>query len=297
MSYDLYFYKRKTTDLTESQIAEYLNNNLALTSENDTQWFVEDEDTETYFSLDKNEPETDEETIELFENFSDFDNTHFSFNLNYIRPDFFGQFAFEFVEKFIKDLDLYVINPQSTIDSDNPIKPKENELYQNWSEINSRNSINLFKEYELEFYSLDKSNDFYNYNHNKLALQEKLGDNYYVPKLYLFKRKSDGQIITICTWTKHIPNVFPPADYFLLIKKYKKLFRTVEEVGVISNETFIEKFGSYLDNFEFKNCKIIHPDKAEKVKNIFNSTKIEFKLADFAERIQIEKIVNVKPNK
>jgi len=296
MSYDLYFYKRKNSNLTESQIAEYLTNNLTSTSESDTQWFVENEDTETYFSFDQNEPETDEESIELFENFTDFDNTHFTFNLNYLRPDFFGQFAFEFVDKFIKDLDLFVLNPQSTTDPDNPLKPKENELYENWSETNSRNSANFFKEYGLEFYPLEKSNDFYNYNRNKSLLQEKLGDNYYVPKLYLFKRKSDGQIVTICTWTEHIPKVFPPADYYLLTKKYKKLFRTVEEAGLISSDTFKNRFGSFLDNFEFKNCKIIHPDKAEKVKDIFNSTKIEFKLADFFERMQFEKLVNVKPN-
>lgn len=296
MSYDLYFYKRKNSNLTESQIAQYLTNNFTSTSQNDNQWFIENEDTETYFSFDQNEPETDEESIKLFENFTDFDNTHFTFNLNYLRPDFFGQFAFEFVDKFIKDLDLFVLNPQSTTDPDNPLKPKENELYENWSETNSRNSATFFKEYGLEFYPLEKSNDFYNYNRNKSLLQEKLGDNYYVPKLYLFKRKLDGQIVTICTWTEHIPNVFPPADYFLLTKKFKKLFRTVEEVGLISADTFKNKFGSFLDNFEFKNCKIIHPDKAEKLKDIFNSTKIEHKLVDFAERIQIEKIVNAKPN-
>jgi len=296
MSYDLYFYKRKNSDLTESKIAEYLTSNLTSTSESDTQWFFENEDTETYFSFDQNEPETDEESIEWFESFDDFDNTHFTFNLNFLRADFFGQFAFEFVDKFIKDLDLFVLNPQSTTDPNNPLKPKDMELYENWSETNTRNSANFFKEYELEFYSLEKSNDFYNYNHNKLKLQENLGGNYYVPKLYLFKRKADGQIITLCTWTEHIPNVFPPADYFLLTKKYKKLFRAVEEVGLISSETFKERFGSFLDNFDFKNCKIIHPDKAEKAKDIFNSTKIEHKLADFAERIQIDKLVNVQPN-
>jgi hypothetical protein len=296
MSYDLYFYKKKSSDLTESQIAEYLNNNLTSSSESDTQWFVEDEDTETYFSFDHNEPEDEEDAIEFFESFADFDNTHFTFNLNYIRPDFFGQFAFEFVDKFINDLDLFVLNPQSTTDPDNPLKPKENELYENWSEKNSRYSTNFFKEYGLEFYPLEKSNDFYNYNRNKSLLQEKLGDYYYVPKLYLFKRKSDGQIVTICTWTEHIPNVFPTADYYLLTKKYKKLFRTVEEVGLISADTFKNRFDSFVDNYEFKNCKIIHTDKAEKVKDIFNSTKIEFKLADFFERVQIEKLVNVKPN-
>lgn len=296
MSYDLYFYKRKNSNLTESQIAEYLANNLTSISESDTQWFVENEDTETYFSFNQNEPEIDEESFELFESFADFTNTHFTFNLNYLRPDFFGQFAFEFVDKFISDLDLFVLNPQSTTDPDNPLRPKENELYENWSEANTRNSANFFKEYGLEFYPLEKSNDFYNYNRNKSLFQEKLGDNYYVPKLYLFKRKSDGEVVTICTWTQHIPNVFPPAEYFLLTKKFKRLFRTVEEVGLISAETFDKRFSIFLDNFEFKNCRIIHPDKSERVKDVFNSTKIEFKLADFAERMQIEKLVNVKPN-
>lgn len=296
MSYDLYFYKRKNSALTESKIAEYLTSNLASTSESNTQWFVEDEDTETYFSFDQNEPETDEENIELFESFQDFDNTHFTFNLNYLRPDFFGQFAFEFVDKFIKDLDLFVLNPQSSTDPDNPTKPIGNELYENWSETNARNSANFFTEYGLEFYPLDKSNDFYNYNHNRTKLQEKLGDNYFVSKLYLFKQKTDEQIVTISTWTQHIPNVFPPADYFLLSKKHKKLFKTVEEHGLISSKTFHDRFGQLLDNFDFKNCKIIHPNNAEKAKDLFNSTKIEHILTDFAERMQIEKVVNVKPN-
>ena len=51
MSYDLYFYKKKKSDLTESKFAEYLTSNLTSISESDTQWFVENEDTETYFSF------------------------------------------------------------------------------------------------------------------------------------------------------------------------------------------------------------------------------------------------------
>ena len=296
MSYDLYFYKKKKSDLTESKFAEYLTSNLTSISESDTQWFVENEDTETYFSFEQNEHETDEESIELFENFTDFDNTHFTFNLNYFRPDFFGQFAFDFVEKIIKELDLYVLNPQSNSAPDSPLKPKDKELYQNWSETNSKNSKKLFKEYNLEFYRLDMSNDFYSYNLNKSKLQEELGANYYVPKLYLFKRKSDKEIITLSTWTEHIPSVFPPADYFLLTKKYKKLFRTIEEVGLISSKRFNERFGTLLDTFHFKNCKIIHPDKSAKAKDIFNSIKFEHKLGDFAARVDIDKLVNVMPN-
>jgi len=296
MSYDLYFYKRKGNALSEQEITEYLTTNLATTSANNKQWFVENENTETYFSIEHNETATDEESIELFESFQDFDNTHFSFNLNFLRPDFFGQYAFEFVEKFVNDLDLYVLNPQSSTDADNPFKPQERELYENWSAINAMQSAALFDECELIYYPLEKSNAFYQYNYNKERLQQTLGDECYVPKLYLFQRQSDGAIVTLNTWTQHIPNVFPPADYILLNKEYKKRFRTIEESGLISAKTFHERFGHLLSDFDFEGCKVILPDDAEKSKDIFNSTKFEYLLDDFGERAPMEKIVNSKPN-
>lgn len=295
MSYDLYFYKKKKAHLPKEQIIEYLNHNLISTSESDTQWFVENENTETYFSIDWNEPATEEEDIELFESFSDFDYTHFTFNLNFLRPDFFGQFAFGFVDRFIGDFDLYVLNPQSSIDAENPYKANNDDLYKNWAAINAAHSERLFKEYELEYYPIERSNDFYNFNINRDSLQELLGENYYVPKLYLFKTKADGRVITLATWTEHIPNVFPPADYYLLTKNYKKLFKKVEETGLISAATLNNRFAHLLDDFEFKDCKIIHPHKASKAKDIFNSTKLEFTLKDFAERLPIEKVVNIGP--
>lgn len=295
MSYDLYFYKRKNTNLTANEIAEFLKVNLNLKSEISEQWLGENVHTEAYFSFEKDEIENDGESFEIIEEFPDFDNTAFNFNLNYFRPDFFGQYAFEFVDKFVEELNLYVLNPQSLTEPDKPIKPKKNELYENWSKINSRYSAEFSKKHDLNFFPLEKSNEFYNYNKIISKLQEKLGDNYYVPKIYLFKRKLDGKIITISTWTQHIPNVFPAVDYFLLSKKYKKFFKTIEENGLISSEKFYKRFGHLLDDLEFKNCKIICPQNAEKASALFNSTKIEHKLSDFADQIQIEKVVNMKP--
>lgn len=294
MSYDLQFYKRKNKVLTESNIEKYLSENLSASNKNGYQWFAENEDIEAYFIIEKYE--TDQEKIEYFENFEEFDYAGFNFNLNYLRPDFFGQYAFRFVDKFIKELDLFVLNPQSSIEPEKPIKPKANELYKNWSEINSRNSIEFSKKHQLEYFPLEKSNYYYRYNEAKARLQEKFGDNYYVPKLYLFKKKEDGKIITLSTWTQHIPNIFPSADYFLISKKFKRIFRTVEENGIISSERLFERFGNLMDDLDFENCKIIYPTNAEKAKDLFNSTKIEYKLEGFGERIPIEKIVNYKVN-
>jgi len=294
MSYDLYFYRRKNSKLEENRIREYLNTNLFSIEQDGTQWFVENEDTETYFFINKNERETDEESIEIFESFSDYENTHYSFNLNFLRPDFFGQFAFEFVDKFINDLDLYVLNPQSHVGEDSPIKPESGELYRNWSVLNAGHSATLFEKCGLIYYPLDKSDYFFEYNLNRESLQEKLGDDYYVPRLYLLKRISDGVVVTLSTWTQHIPNVFPLADYYLLNKKYKKIFRNIEEDGIISSSTLYERFGSLFSDFEFKDCKIIHPQNAEKAKDLYNSTQLEYQLKGFLEKAPIDKVVNRK---
>lgn len=104
MSYDLYFYKSKGITLSEEQIGNYLTENLVPKNANVNQWFYENQDTDVYYSFDQNESQDDPESIELYESFKDFDNTHFSFNLNFMRPCFFGLEAFKFVEHFIKDL-------------------------------------------------------------------------------------------------------------------------------------------------------------------------------------------------
>ena len=66
MSYDLYFYKKKTSNLTESQIADYLTFKLSPSSlSGNKQWFVDDKLTEVYYSIDHNEPKTDDESIKL----------------------------------------------------------------------------------------------------------------------------------------------------------------------------------------------------------------------------------------
>lgn len=294
MSYDLYFYKRKGRQLSENEIGDYLTNNLTPVNENGNQWVFENEDTEVYFILDHNEPEDDPETIEMFENFSDFDNTHFTFNLNFLRPNFFGLEAFQFVEKFMTDLDLFVIDTQS-VDPDNPRKISASEMLATWSKTNLAFSANKFDEFGFTYIPIEQSDDTWFYNFHKQSMQDRLGDGYYVPKVFLMKTKVGNKAITLTTWTEHIPTVIPPADYFLLTKQYKKFFRTVTETGLISYDTLMKNFGNYFDDFDFKGCKIIHPDNAAKVKDIFNGIKLEYKAGDFCERMEMEKLVNAKP--
>ncbi len=294
MSYDLYFYKQKGTTLSENQIAKYLTDNLVAANENANQWFYENEDTEVYYSFTQNEPEDDPESIELYESFTDFDNTHFSFNLNFMRPSFFGLEAFQFIEKLLADLNLFVLNPQG--DFENPCKPTKNELFDNWNKTNLWASINHFKEMGSGYLAVDKSNEIWDYNFNRKRLQNELGEQYFVPKIFFFKTKKSNEVITITSWTEHIPMIIPSADFFLLTRQYKKLFRTIKDNILVSRQTIIDNFGSYFDDFIFQNCKIIHAKNAASVKDKFNSLKSEQTLADFAERLPMENLYNAKPD-
>ena len=123
MSYDLYFYKKKNDNLTEESFAEYLTNNLEFnTSENPTQWFYENPETEVYFWIHWNETKIEKEDINSYESFDDFTNLNFTFGINFLRPDFFGLEIFPIIEQIIEENDLYVLNPQDEIDSEHPKK-------------------------------------------------------------------------------------------------------------------------------------------------------------------------------
>ena len=292
MSYDLYFFKRKESKLSEEEVENYLTTNLV--AEENGQWVFQNDDTEVYYIFEKSETEIDEDEIEFIENYEDFESLNFTFILNFLRPSFFGTEAFNFIEKMITDLDLYISNPQS--DKENPYKPSKEELYENWNLTNLRSSSEHFAE-QCSYLEIEKSNEIWNYNFDRNEIQDKLGGEYFVPKMFFFKTKSENRVITVSSWTEHIPNVFPPADYFLLTKVQKKLFRTVQENELLSRENLLNRFGEYLNDYEYSNCKIIHPENAHKIKDLFNSTQSELKLENFAERVQIENLFNEKPSK
>jgi hypothetical protein len=292
MSYDLFFYKQKGGSLSETEIATYLSENLGPVNERNNQWFFTNEDTDVYFSIETNEPENDPESIELFESFNDFDNTHFSFNLNFMRPSFFGLEAFQFVEKFITELNLFVLNPQS--DFENPYVPTKEDLFENWNITNLNASRDNFCE-ESYYYPPEESNEVWKFNLLRKNFQNELGDDYFVSRIFFCKTNRDNKIVTLSTWAQHIPNVLPKADYYLLVREYKKLFKTVKDTVLIARETLLENFGNYFEDYSYKDSIIIHPDKSRQVAGIFNRLKSNIIFQKFMARIDMENLYNAKP--
>jgi hypothetical protein len=291
MSYDLYFYKPQGSPVTEKEIARYLSIHAGLDTENTNEWFFENKATEAYYSFNLEEENDSPEDIELYNSFESYHNTRFSFNLNFMRPSFFGREAFRFVDQLMRTFDLFVLNPQSS--QEDPYKATPEELFDNWNQANLRASSDHFKDLNCIYLPEEQSNEIWEYNSKIRDLQEQLGQGYFVPKIFLFKTKADNRTVTITSWTQHIPCILPPVDYVFLVRTHKTLLKSFQDQVIISMASLMKSLGTYFEDYPIKGCKIIHPANSTKAKKPFNAMQAE-EPAGFAERIPIENVYNAK---
>lgn len=288
MSYDLSFYKRNTDPISKKDIEEYLDQLSNVTHESGAQWFYQNEDTGVYCSFEYYEPGQEDEELEI-ESFEGFDDTNFSFNINFIRPQFFGKECFPIVDKLVSDLNLYVLNPQG---EEIPKKYEKGILEKEWSDTNLRFGKSNFKEFGLSYLELNKSNYSWEFRLNRNELQNKLGDNYFVPRIFYIQKFDSQTAETICVWPQHIPFVLPKVDYVLIQKKIKKLFKTKDEEGLTSYDDLISRLGKYFKNED--SYMILHPNESAKISKEFNDLPLVGSFENYGEAIQVEKIANIK---
>lgn len=297
MSYDLYFYKRKSDELAEEEIKTYLNNSEHfIAGENGCQWIYQNEDTGVYFGIDWNEPNIDAEDIEFWDSFEEFDYLNFNFTINFIRPDYFGYEAFEILEKVIKDLNLYILNPQDEIDADIPQKFESVYLKNQWLNHNRKLILDNFTEFEVVYFSKEKSDFIWNYQVNKDEIQENLEDDIFVAG-YILLKGNDERIYRVCVWPNHIPVIIPPVDYIIIQKEYKKFFKTIKESGLVSIKQIEARLGKYFEDFkhEIPNLKVVNQKNADKMKKEFNDLKIELQTKSLGSLLSFDGFVNHKP--
>lgn len=298
MSYDLYFYKRKSSSLSVEQVKDYLNkSNHFVLEENGNQWSYHNEETGVYFGIDLNEPNTDAEEIEIWDSFEDYENLNFCFTINFIRPNFFGYESFPILDEIVDDLDLYILNMQDEIDPDNPQKFEKNYLGNQWIVHNERLVKDNFETFQVDFYSKENSDYIWNYQFNRNQLQDNLNEDIFVAGYILLKNINDGKIYRTCVWPNHIPVIIPPVDFIIIQKNYKKFFRNVEESGLVSIQQIESKLGKYFQDFECEipNLKVVYQESADKMQKEFNDLKIESQVNDFGNLVSFDRLVNVKP--
>ena len=266
-------------------------------SEHPRQWSYENPATGVYFLIDWNEPDDDPENIEVFDSFQNYQYLNFSFSINFFRPRFFGFEIFPIIEKFINDLDLYVLDPQDETDPDNPRKFPQGYFQEQWIRHNDKVTLDQFDELNFLFLPVEKSNYLWWFQTHREELQESLTEDIFVPGYFVLKNKENEQLYTACVWPEHIPIILPQVDYLIVQKKYKRLFKTVEESGLVSYDTIISQFGEYFEDFEYSlpDLKVIRQSNADQIEKKFNALKLGKTVTDFGSGVAFDSFVNVKP--
>jgi hypothetical protein len=303
MSYDLYFYKKKGHPITEEQVALYLAGNLPFnSSEHPKQFNYENPDTGVYFMIDWNEPlEDDPESDEYLNQFDDFEYLNFSFSINFIRPGYFGLETFRLIEKYVKELDLFVLNAQDDSDDENVlVEPKKfppGYWQHQWHAANEQIILDNFSEIEAEYMPADKSNYLWWYQFHRQQLEDSLNEDIFVPNTFILKMNADGKLYSACVWPQHIPIILPPVDFVLIGKEHKKLEGDVEESGLVSYENIMKEMGNYFENFEYEipRLKVLMQENANKLEQKFNDLKLGKTIDEIGGVVGWDGFVNVKP--
>ena len=296
MSYDLYFVKKAHGSVSETQIRTYLDQNVVNNaSKIDDQWFWNNPDTGVYFSIQYYIHEDDEaigaaqEALPLFEGYV---NTNFVFNLNYLRPQFFGLEAFGFIAQFIQKNELYIVNPQA---GGAPTQPDSDTLFENWNENNMASCINYFDDNDMVYCPAEVSNTVWAYNYGIKSIRNKLDIKLAVPKVIFYKKLEEQEIIRVAHWEQGTPSLLPVCDYFMLVKTKRRWFRTIKKYGLISYSAALAAFSQYLTDDESSESKIYGDEAVKKAQPLFAKTKFEQSLESFCELMPLEHLSNALP--
>lgn len=292
MSYDLFFYKRKTDPITKSEIETYLNTLPNLEGNAENQWFFQNKESGAYWTFEYYPSDgNDTDDVEYDEGFEDFEDTNFMFNINFVRPNFFGYEAFPIAEKLAEDLNLLIFNPQGDAI---PKNYNKGAFEKEWIEANIRYAKNYFDDWGLNY--LEENSSDYSWRHNlhRAELQNQYGNEYFVPKIFYVKKHDSRIVETLCVWPEHIPYILPKVDIVLVQKKIPKLFCSKKEEGLVRYSELIEQLGTYF--LQEENYLVLNPNEADKISKTFNRLKVFGSFDTYGEGVSLDKFVNGKPN-
>jgi len=298
MSYDLYFYKKTDNDLTANEIIDTIRKLITKNiSEVDSQIHYENPRTGVYFLIDFNEPNTTPEDIDVFDSFDNFENLNINASINFFRPDYFGKEIYPIICDFSDKLDLYILNLQEFDDSrQKPLKWQAKELIDHWTLHNALASKKHFEEFGLNFMEKEKTDYLWSYTSQIDKLETEIKEDIYIPNAFVIKNSDSSELHTFIVWSESIPLILPKVDFVVLVKKFKKLFKNVDEIGIVKYKDILEKFAPAFDVYNSESKLLILTQvKSEKIKKDFNTYPIWRSLNNFSPQISLSGFVNNRP--
>lgn len=300
MSYDVYFYLKDSSAKTDKDIHQWVRQNILESRyESEDGNFWANPHTGVYFSFEYSVPELDPEDEEeddedLEDHYPGFVSTNISFNINYVRADFFGKEAFQVLDEILDATELYYLNPQG--EAGLTCKSSNGNLYDEWSRNNESWIRTIVGIGESKYYiPREKTDWIWKYNLELSANRDRMGDDYFVPEISFLLEESTKTPLTFCVWSESIPFILPEVDLVGIYRQRKKFgFKTVEEFGFVPYSEVIEEFGAAFEPY-VSHCLILHPDKAAAVEKRFQKFPLDVDSKDRYVGLAASDIINVSP--
>jgi MoxR-like ATPase len=273
MSYDLMFYKKEGAAVSSSEIKDYLGDVPNIEGGENGLWGYENEDTGVYCTFAFSQPEISTTT-------AGFEPLGFSFNLNYLRPGFFGLEALGLVDELANKFDLYIYDPQG---DNEPRKYSKEKLYEEWNAIN-RKTAGLPYGKKAPYLDTATSDNAWRHNFSKEQLEETAGEEFFIPTILFIQKSETDKVETVCTWTTGIPIYLPKVDWVMIQKGNG-------EMGLVGYEAVMKTLGSYFKTEN--NYKIFESSSA--AVDAFNTLKIEHDPRTYGTGIKSDAFMNIEP--
>lgn len=221
MSYDLFFSRRTGDSPSAADFESYFSERPHYTVQNGQAWY-QNADTGVYFSFDRCDPAED-------------DDCWASFNLNFNRPHYFALEALPEIEAFVSAFDLVVEDPQ--IDGMGQGEFAGNLFVSGWSKGNRLGYAAAADRGTEAPQTLPTTTleAIWRWNYGREALQQRLGDSIFVPKIVFLEANHAPTTATI--WTDAIPVALPRTDVVAIYRDEiapRRLFRRRPDLAMVT---------------------------------------------------------------
>jgi hypothetical protein len=190
-------------------------------------------------------------------------------SLTYGRPTYFAYECMPLVEDLAQGFDLLVLDSQA--EDARPGPCDVHELIRNWRESNQRAVRTMATRGLIDsFYYLpeEKADLFWAYRSQRANLASRLGEDVFVPEIFLFAPEGRRECVTTVTWNGYFPTLFPRVDYLVLVRRTRPWFglgKVTETVEYAPAPQVLEQIADALAPFEgTDDLAILTPDQARR---------------------------------
>ena len=273
MSYDLYFCRRDGPVPSIPELKEYFSAapffQVRDVAEGGVEFWYRNEATGVYCSFSYSPLDAKE--------LEGCGSSGLSFNLNFIRPNFFAYETMPLVEAFCEHFNLIVEDSQEeTVGSANALQLINSWRSHNMQAMGAMMDFAKQEDMELHYLPEERATEWWRYMKVRQAIEQELTEDIFVPEVMILKSPTKD-LFTMIVWPNGIAQFFPSCDYVYVQRQKRRLFGMREELGLVRYQSVLDTINPLLDRYQFGGLgiKYLRPDYTQRVSPLIQTLTLE----------------------